>query len=117
MLNKLVQEAHATAILKGWHEEEVSFAEEIALIHSELSEALEEYRSGNEPTKMYHSTIVYYDGKESNTKPEGIPIELADTIIRILTMCGKYGIDLDEAIRIKMEYNKTRTWRHNGKKI
>jgi NTP pyrophosphatase (non-canonical NTP hydrolase) len=49
-------------------------------------------------------------------KPEGIPIELADVIIRICDTCGQYGIDLDRAIRLKMEYNKTRPYKH-GKKI
>ena len=49
-------------------------------------------------------------------KPEGIPIELADAIIRICDTCGQYGIDLDRAIRLKMEYNKTRPYKH-GKKI
>lgn len=49
-------------------------------------------------------------------KPEGIPIELADCIIRILDYCGKEGIDIEEAIKIKHEYNLTRPYRHGGKK-
>lgn len=108
MLNQLRDEIHQNALEHGWWEDERSFGEIIALCHSELSEALEEYRNGRLPT------IAYYDGTE---KPEGIPIELADCIIRILDYCGKERINIAEAIRIKHEYNKTRPYRHGGKRI
>ena len=107
MLNELSREITETAKSKGWWDEKRSFGELIALMHSELTEALEEYRSG----RMY--TEVYYSDKY---KPEGIPIELADCIIRILDTCGYYGIDIDEAIRIKAQYNTTRPYKH-GKVI
>ena len=110
MLNQLCKDTHENAKSKGWWEQEKSFGELIALVHSELSEALEEYRNGNAPNE-----IVYLKGIGGD-KPEGIPIELADVLIRIFDLCGRYGIDLDEAVRIKMEYNKKRTWRHGGKK-
>ena len=106
-LNEMVDKAHANAIDKGWWCEERTFGELVALCHSELSEALEEYRNG------VGLTVVYHNGE----KPEGIPIELADVLIRIFDMCGKYGIDLEEAVRIKMKYNSTRPIRHGGKVI
>ena len=43
-------------------------------------------------------------------------MELADAIIRIADMCGAYGLDLEEALTKKMEYNKSRPYRHGGKK-
>ncbi len=110
-LSELVKQAHETAKEKGWWEKEPAFGELIALCHSELSEALEAYRSGLEINETYEFLEMY------STKLEGIPIELADVVIRIADMCGHYDIDLEAAIRIKMEYNKSRPYRHGGKVI
>ena len=107
-INDLIREAHENAVAHGWWEEERSFAELIALMHSELSEALEEYRDGLGMQEVYWPFPF--------NKPEGIPIELADVIIRICDVCGKYKIDLEKAIQLKMEYNKTRPYKH-GKRI
>lgn len=104
----LVINAHANAIDKGWHDDKRTFGELIALCHSELSEALEEYRAGNHPSHVY-------TGEKG--KPEGIPAELADVVIRIADMCGLYEIDLAEAITVKMAYNSTRSHRHGNKVI
>jgi NTP pyrophosphatase (non-canonical NTP hydrolase) len=111
-INKLVEEAHKNAVEHGWWEEERSFGEQIALMHSELSEALEEYRNGKGFNQIYYSEKIY-----CRDKPEGIPIELADAVIRIFDTCGKYGIDLEKAIEMKMAYNRTRSYKHGGKKI
>lgn len=102
----MMKEAHDTAVSKGWWEEERPFAEQIALQHSELSEALEEWRNGHEPTE------TYYEG----TKPCGIPIEFADVLIRIFDTCQHYGIDLEKALWAKMAYNLTRPHKHGGKR-
>lgn len=107
-LNEHVDAAHKNAIEKGWHEPSPTFGEIIALIHSELSEALEDYRIGYDPTEIYY---------EEDDKPCGIPVEFADALFRIFDACGQYGINLEYAVRVKMEYNKTRPIRHGGKKI
>lgn len=112
-INDLVQEVYGTACAKGWWDEERSFPELIALCHSELSEALEDYRNGFAPAKMYYEE----DPKSEKGKPCGIPSELADVVIRIMDMCGHYNIDLEKAILEKMEYNQHRPRRHGGKKL
>ena len=106
-INEVAKQIHENAVDHGWWDEERGFPEVLALIHSEVSEALEEYRNGRLPTEVYAG---------NNGKPEGIPIELADVIIRVLDYCGYAEIDIDTAISQKHEYNKSRPYRHGGKK-
>jgi NTP pyrophosphatase (non-canonical NTP hydrolase) len=83
--------------------------EKIALMHSELSEALEEYRNGRSPDQVYYNP-------DKPDKPEGIPVELADVLIRVFNLCGELGIDIARAVKLKTAYNRTRPFRHGGKK-
>lgn len=106
-LKELAKEIHDNAVEHGWWDDPRSFPEVLALVHSEISEALEEYRNGREFTEIYYS---------AKAQPEGIPVELADAIIRILDFCGYAGIDMDAAITEKHEYNLMRPYRHGGKK-
>ena len=173
-LSELQREAHAIAKDHGWWDEERTFGDLIALIHSELSEALEAYRE----------KYIWADWRQLQTypngRPRGVASELADVVIRVADMaewrgetiaarvgepafigksvskpsfgdwvselhwqvanawneCGEdgirelsdvvhttecmaahYDIDLDAAIAAKMEYNRTREYRHGGKAV
>ena len=116
---------------KGWRgddQPERSFGDEVALIHSEASEALEEFRDGHHPSEIYFvhgcrdlkglisTTSVCSDGN-CFPKPEGAPIEFADILVRILDCVDKYGFDLQEAMDYKMFFNEQRPHRHGGKKL
>lgn len=129
-INELCKEAHETAVEKGWYDPEPTFGELIALCHSELSEALEAFRSGAETNQIqyqFEGVSVTARREEPGFKiqpvelkpamPAGIPVELADCIIRIFDLCGFYGIDLESAIEEKMQYNQSRPCRHGGKRL
>lgn len=71
------------------------------------------------PGQLIHYTVRHKEPwlGEKMLKPCGIPSELADLLIRTCTIAGKYGIDLEQAVREKMAYNKTRPHRHGGKRF
>lgn len=82
---------HAINVMNGFYEKKVSRSEFIALTHSELSEALEADRKGD----------------EDNFKEE-----IADVVIRILDRCGYEHIDIGTEIVKKMEKNRKRGYKH-----
>ncbi len=102
---ELQRESHRIAREKGWWDTGRNVAEMLALAHSEISEALEEWRAGHDLAE-----IRFTDGK-----PEGFSVELADVFIRLADLAEALGIDLEHAIEVKMGYNVTRPYRHGGK--
>ncbi len=103
--NRLAEKIYKWACEKGHWEagEDRNNGEMITFMHSELSEAWEALRDGNPPDKHC---------------PEfgGAEIEFADCIIRIMDTAHARKWRLAEAILAKMEFNKSRPYKH-GRKI
>lgn len=102
----LVRDVDEWAHFKGWRDnKDTTVGDRLMLMVTEVAEAMEEHRTGHKPDEIY----VLHD------KPEGIPIELADVVIRIADFCGLYGIDLEAALAQKLAFNQNRPYRHGGK--
>jgi NTP pyrophosphatase (non-canonical NTP hydrolase) len=102
LFNEMAALNHHIATSKGWWEGGRNDGECIALMHGELSEALEAIRHHNPPDDK----IPEFSGLEA---------ELADTIIRIMDYGAANGLRVAEALVAKMAYNQTRPYRHGGK--
>jgi NTP pyrophosphatase (non-canonical NTP hydrolase) len=103
---------------KGWLDQQFSFGERMALLHSEVSEALEAWRMwGTEDATegAYFPDGTLYGG--TRPKPEGVGSEYADILIRLIGDARRDGIDLDFEYERKMAFNRTRPYRHGGKRI
>jgi hypothetical protein len=101
----------------------------LMLIVGETSEAHEQIRKGLASTHEYVSypeSLVAELGPEGAAehfatrgllpKPEGVPSEIADIIIRCLDFCAEQKIDIASVLQHKMQYNATRPALH-GKKF
>jgi NTP pyrophosphatase (non-canonical NTP hydrolase) len=135
-LGELALDIHVNAQEKGFWDHERNMGEMLMLMTSELAEALEEHRDGK-PNVYYRCTnkdcqysrgvhdkpypghVEYFgdrgpDGSKCSgtMKPEGVAVELADCLIRILDTMSSLGVDVDEVVQTKMTYNGTRAHKH-----
>jgi len=102
MLKLLAKEVHQNAVEHGFYDgKPPSFLEVLALCHSELSEALEEYQN---------SKPFEYKGEDG--KPLGAAVEMVDCMLRILDWFGYVEMDVDRLLIEKHAYNRNRPYRH-----
>jgi NTP pyrophosphatase (non-canonical NTP hydrolase) len=92
-LNKMMMEVREMADAKGFSVREERFWEMLALVHTEISEATDAYKKGEEL--------------------EQVGEELIDAIIRILHLLSALGVDAEELYQKKMEKNWARPYRFN----
>lgn len=120
--NPLPQEAGDEAALRNY------YITKLALIGTEVSEAIEELRNGRAVDERYYSGGVGYavegdieefesvDASDCLRKPEGVPSELADIVIRAFDFADEAGFSLGEVILEKLRFNATRPFKH-GKEV
>ncbi len=103
LLKELAQEVRAINAENGWNltdaadwEDDYKIPAILALIHSEVSEALEAFRKNDR---------------------ENFAEELADVLIRVLDCMPGLGIDADAVVQAKLEVNRTRGHHHGGKRV
>jgi len=90
-LKRICNKVHETALEKGWWQDYRPTSECLMLIVTEVAEACESDRKGDE---------------------EGLKRELADIIIRTADLCEWLGIDIEYYVKRKMKINKERPYKH-----
>ena len=130
--NAASEHEYDTAMLRNY------YMVKVGLIMSEGAEALEELRSGRSIDRNWYSiegeqltqnslegpflnpngfytsreTQHCWSASEHPPKPEGVPSEIADIVIRCLDFADEAGFSLIDAILEKLEYNNTRAHMH-----
>lgn len=130
-LDEYIKRAYENAKSKGFHLDDdemrnkfkfrstdydyfcrLAMIKDLALIVTELAEAIEALRERRETTdpvmKLKESDPTYKTEDWKETLEE----EIADVFIRLFDFCGNYGIDIERFINLKMDYNESRAWKH-----
>lgn len=142
-INEMASNAHKNANSKGFYDEtemalneldpiisklkpqiydcvkQAFIAQRLALITSEVSEALEAARKGHfEPGQYIPDKLIdemsdaEFAAFYKHDHKDRFAAELAGTIIRIGDLAAWLGIDLERAVELEMRFNSTRPHKH-----
>lgn len=131
-LNELAAQIYEANKEKGFWDQERNIGESLMLVVTELSEGLEAHRAGRhadlmafednlpdvEPFEVITEVGTYTEYFKKSFKDnikDTFEDELADSVIRLLDLCGGFGIDIQTHVDLKLQYNRTRPRLH-GKK-
>ena len=124
-IKEISSEIHQNNVAKGfWEEKETkNVGEVLMLVVSELSEALEAHRKNkfSEPFERFNWFDDWSEERSSDRInfqdyiKDSFEDEIADAVIRLFDLAEGFRIDLEKHIRMKLNYNKTRPYKH-GKK-
>ena len=109
-LNKFAKKIHKQNKEKGFYVSKQNVAQSMMLVVCEIAEAVEADRKGDfadldafeaDPERIFevHIKDTFQD-------------EIADAIIRLLDYCGATNLDIEKHIEYKLEFNKTRAYKH-----
>lgn len=129
-ITNLIQQAHANAESKGWHEDREqieskmregeyflipgTFGEQVEL-SEESEQNIDTFRNYYRTAKLMLMVCELSEAVEAIRKgdEENHAEELADVMIRMFDYCGEFQIALEGAIKAKMAINEHRPYKHN----
>jgi NTP pyrophosphatase (non-canonical NTP hydrolase) len=115
MLNELSQKIFQANKEKGFWDNERNVGEMLMLVTTELAEAMESHRKGKfcqlETFNDLLKDAEFKQAFEKNIK-DTFSDEMADSLIRILDMCGGLDIDIKKHVELKLRYNSLRPKLH-----
>lgn len=117
MINRLSKQCHENARRKGFYDKDKNIGEMLALIHSEVSEALEADRiecHTNEDIKriITISSDRKFEEEFLDHVKDTFESELADIIIRVFDLSAFKAINLEAHIKANMRFNTLRPIKH-----
>jgi NTP pyrophosphatase (non-canonical NTP hydrolase) len=132
-LNELSKNIYEGNKLRGFDVSKENIGQTLMLVVSELAEALEADRKDKRGMlKVFERDLGYaqlsildFEKENENfdwlknrfetTVKDTFEDEIADSIIRLLDLCGGFEIDIEKHIECKLKYNSAREYRHSKK--